>query len=330
MIAALPASPPPLAGPAHRVAAPRATFDVFQPSLRARTVLARTNLAILRGRVVVVTFTDDRCAGCAEAREAALPFAANAGNTVGFAVATGLPRPAARAMVRTRQGRSVQFLPTAADPDGALARAFAVPTLPATVVIDRAGRVAARFAQPPAQEDLQSTVDRLTREGIPADVDPPTRPHLSVFDVPAPAVPVPAHLRPTRAPCPYVPGSMRLIGTGGGSRFLAARSLDGGLLVASIGPEGAGIGCGAAAAPDVRARELRRIARRGIVAALGSSGGDRGPVYALLVLDGYTTATVNGTVFPIHRNGVVVTGVGKAEFVTLRGPAGGRHVRIFG
>jgi hypothetical protein len=63
-----------------------------------------------------------------------------------------------------------------------------------------------------------------------------------------------------------------------------------------------------AQAPSLRARELTRIARRGIVTALGSEAGGRDPVYALVVLDGYDAAVANGSVFPIRRNGVVIRG----------------------
>ena len=277
-------------------------------------------------------FTDDRCAGCLEARTLTAAVAQSVGQATGFAVASGLSRSGARGMVRTRTGRAVQYLPTAVDPHGALARAFGVPSLPTLLVIDRAGRVGARLEQPPTAEDLQALLDQLTAEPIPADVDPPTRPRLSVFDD-APARPVgglPRSLRPTTAPCPYAPGSMRRIGADGGPRFLIARTLDGGLLVATIDAQGVGVGCGVAQAPSLRARELRRIARRGIVTALGSEARGRDPVYALVVLDGYDEAVANGSVFPIRRNGVDITEVGRVTYVTLRGPAGSRRVRIFG
>jgi hypothetical protein len=66
------------------------------------------------------------------------------------------------------------------------------------------------------------------------------------------------------------------------------------------------------------------------VTALGSEAGGRDPVYALVVRDGYDAAVANGSVFPIGRNGVVITEVGRVTYVTLRGPAGSRRVRIFG
>jgi hypothetical protein len=324
-------APPAVPPPGERAPAHPATFEVIQPAGGARAEAVRTSMRSLRGRVVVLAFTDDRCTGCREARTLMAAVAQSVGQATGFAVASGLGRSDARGMVRTRTGRAVQFLPTAIDPHGVLARVFGVRALPTLLVIDRAGRVAARLEQPPAAEDLQATLDDLTAEPIPADVDPPTRPRLSVFDAPArPVGGLPRTLRPTTAPCPYAPGSMRRIGGDGGARFLVARTLDGGLLVATIDAQGVGVGCGVAQAPSLRARELRRIARRGIVTALGSQARDRDPVYALVVLDGYDEAVANGSVFAIRRNGVVITGVGRATYVTLRGPAGSRRVRIFG
>jgi hypothetical protein len=282
--------------------------------------------------MVVLAFTDDRCAGCKDVR--ALGQIGNTiGQSTGFAVATGLSRPAAKKMVRTRHGRYIQFLPTAADPHGALARKYGVTSLPTIVVIDRAGRLAARFEQPPTPQALQDVLDKLQPEPIPADVDAQTRPHLSVFDTPVGAVrSLPAHLRPTTAPCPFVRDSVRQIGKAGDTRVLIARTLDGGLLLATATPNGGGgTGCGTTASiPSLRARELARIAHRGIVTALGTSGPGHSPLYALIVVDGYTTAEVNGTAFPVRRNGVVITGVGTATYVTLSGPAGSRRVKIFG
>lgn len=322
-------------GPASRPAAHRASFPIVYPEPMHRIEAPRTDLRTLRGQVVVLAFLDDTCAGCDATADLLASLSPYGVATLG--VATGIDRARARALAHTRVGRGFRIIPMASDPKGALARAFGVGALPQVIVLDRRGRVALTLTSPPAPEEMSRLLTPLLAESVPKDLAPiRTQPHLSVFDRPAGRIgPLPASLRRAGSPCTWVPGSVRLVARSrDGVRLYVARGLDGGIVIADAQPKslggGSGLGCGVARFPKDRRHELRRMRARGIVAAFGAEPAKGDPHYELVVLDGYTQARAGGVSFPIRNNGVIIEGVPRQRFVTLSGPAGVRHVSIFG
>jgi hypothetical protein len=316
--------------------APDVTFDVVYPDPTHGLREPRTPLASLRGQVVVLSFIDTRCPDCAAAADRlGLVTMAPASALI---VVSGEPAPSAERFATapvtvTRPsggtGKAFRGIATAADPDGAIARAFGVARHPTIILIDRRGRIARRYTEVPSGRLLQRAVASLVAQPAPAGrpVAQPLQPHLSVFDDPATAwdgyPPLAGDV-----PCPYVPGSVHVAATGArGESLLLAHGLDGWAVVMTRdGPgRGGGIGCGAPRTADARAKELRRIRNRGWEAYMG--GGAKGRyVFSLVILDGYDRITIDGRTYPVLHNGFIRTFRAKPGRIVISGPAGVRRV----
>jgi thiol-disulfide isomerase/thioredoxin len=134
---------------------------VAAPKLSGST-LTNTPMALsdLRGKVAVVNFWGSWCAPC-RAESAALETVAKAtaGNGVSFlGVDERDTRPNALSFVK---GHGVSY-PSIFDEDGSLAAAWpAAAGPPYTFIIDREGRIAARFLGGVTPDELQSAVMKV-------------------------------------------------------------------------------------------------------------------------------------------------------------------------
>ena len=309
---------------------PAVTFPIVYPDPTYAINEPTTTLASLRGQVVVLGFLDDRCADC----KAAADLLYSDPSAARLAVATGIPAARARAFATARTGpRAHRAIATASDPDGTLARAFGVTTLPSFIVVNRTGTIVRRVSGLP-DRGFGIYLARLANEPAPLDLPQvaETQPHLAVLDDPTLALPkVPSFLLPARAPCPYVPGSLRLAATGShGERFIVGRALDGSVITAVEDDRGGvSLGCGASRTAAAREKALQQARNRG---HLGVTSGQWAGIYTfgILVLDGYDQIEIDGTVYPVPHNAFVGTFSQKPAVVVIRGSAGERRVSLPG
>jgi len=317
-------------GPGSRPPAPAGAFTVVTADPAHRVVAPRIGVRTLRGQVVVLAFLDDACPACGPAANL-LARVKIRGGVARLGVATGIDATRAAAFAATRA------IPMAVDPTGATAAAYGVTALPAIIVIDRSGRLAARFDTPATAAALAKALRPLLAEAIPAGVPPvATRPRLSVFGRPAGAIPpIPPRLRRALAPattdCPSLPGTLRLAARGPGDRLLyVARAFDGGIVTAVSDPVGrtADVACGVAVAPAARRAQLAAMRARGVVSLQTIRVRGRLPIHAMVVLDGYDQARYGGLIFTIDDNGLLLEGFPGVTTVTLSGPSGTRRVSL--
>lgn len=320
--------------------APDVTFPIVYPDPTYGLLDPATRLASLRGQVVVLSFVDTSCPECGAAADVlgVVPMApASALIVVSGESAEAAGRFATGPVpVTTPQGRRNAFrgLATAADPDGAIGRAFGVTRHPTIILIDRRGRIAHRYDAVPSPRTLQRAVGRLLAQPQPAGIPAPPllEPHLAVFDDPAARWDGhPASLLPSSIPCPAVPGSFRLAATGPhGEALLLGEGIDGGLIrVSHYGEKrGGGIGCGTPRFAADREKALRQARNRGHLGY--ESGGSTGRYqFSIVVLDGYDRITVDGRTYPIRHNGFIRTFTTKPTRVVISGPAGERRVKLY-
>ena len=138
------------------------------PELKGRTLDGRElDVASYRGKVVVLNFWASWCAACrAEARNLNAVYAKTAALGVAF-VGIDIKDDTAPARAMQR-GKQVRY-PSIEDQDGSLLLAFrgsAPQTPPTTLILDRQGRVAARFLQGVTETQLEVPVQVLAREPV--------------------------------------------------------------------------------------------------------------------------------------------------------------------
>jgi thiol-disulfide isomerase/thioredoxin len=141
--------------PADRAAAPQVTGELLDG--------ARYDLASARGTVVVVNFWGSWCPPCrAEIADLEATYQATKAKGVSF---LGVNIRDDRDKARAFQAGRVSY-PSLFDPASRLALAFDVPpnSIPATIVLDRAGRVAVVIREAVRRSDLEPIVARIAAE----------------------------------------------------------------------------------------------------------------------------------------------------------------------
>jgi thiol-disulfide isomerase/thioredoxin len=136
------------------------------PAMSGRTLHGEDlDLASLRGRVVVVNFWASWCAPCiAEAPNLNAVYAKTKASGVAFVgIDIKDDKDAARAFERSRKVSYESIF----DPDGQLLLKFkgkAPQSPPSTLILDRQGRVAARFLQGVTETELLAPVQAVANE----------------------------------------------------------------------------------------------------------------------------------------------------------------------
>jgi len=144
--------------PADRAAAPQVTGELLDG--------ARYDLASARGTVVVVNFWGSWCPPCrAEIGDLEATYQATKVRGVTF---LGVNIRDDRDKARAFQAGRVTY-PSLFDPSSRQALAFDVPpnAIPATIVLDRAGRVAVVIREAVRQAELEPIVTRIAAEPAP-------------------------------------------------------------------------------------------------------------------------------------------------------------------
>jgi thiol-disulfide isomerase/thioredoxin len=134
------------------------------PDLKGGTIAnAQLSLASLRGKVVVVNFWGSWCAPC-RAESAALVQVAGATASKGVTFVGVDERDTKTNALSFVRGHGVTY-PSVFDEDGSLAAAWPAATGPPfTFIIDRQGRIAARFLGGVTPDELQSAVLKVSAE----------------------------------------------------------------------------------------------------------------------------------------------------------------------
>jgi thiol-disulfide isomerase/thioredoxin len=157
----------------NRYVAGNGTSETFAPADRVAAPAVKGtlldgksfDLASLRGKVVVINYWASWCAPCRlEAPELSKVYAATKSDGVAF-VGVNIHDERDKALA-FEESFSVDY-PSLFDPPGRIALKFrTVPpnTIPATIVIDRDGRIAAVFRKGVLREELQPVVRKLAAE----------------------------------------------------------------------------------------------------------------------------------------------------------------------
>jgi thiol-disulfide isomerase/thioredoxin len=124
---------------------------------------APLSLSSLRGKVVVVNFWGSWCPPC-RAESAALMQVASATASKGVTFLGVDERDTKTDALSFDHGHGVTY-PSLFDDDGSLAAAWpSAPGPPYTFIVDRQGRIAARFLGGVTPDELQSAVQKVTGE----------------------------------------------------------------------------------------------------------------------------------------------------------------------